>query len=51
MKSQWNADRQVNARNRFAPEILRCKNHQIRLASIEIVGVGHDITFVFAGVE
>jgi hypothetical protein len=51
MEPQWNTDRQVNARNRFPCEILRCKNHQIRLASIEIVSVGRDITFVFAGVE
>jgi hypothetical protein len=51
MKSQWNADRQVNARNRFAPEILRCKNHQIRPAPIQIVSKGHDIAFVFAGAE
>jgi hypothetical protein len=41
----------VNARNRFAREILRCKNHQIRLASSEIVSIGHDIAFVFVGVE
>ena len=51
MEPQWNAGRQVNARNRFAREILRCKNHQIRLASIEIVSIGDDIAFVFAGAE
>ena len=51
MEPQWNAGRQVNARNRFAREILRCKNHQIRPAPIEIVSIGHDIAFVFAGVE
>jgi hypothetical protein len=49
MEPQWNADRQVNARNRLAREILRCKNQQIRLAPIEIVSIGHDIAFVFAG--
>jgi hypothetical protein len=41
----------VNARNRFPYEILRCENHQIRLASIEIVSIGHNIAFVFAGAE
>jgi predicted SnoaL-like aldol condensation-catalyzing enzyme len=51
MKSQWNADRQVNARNRFVPEILRCKDHQIRPAPVQIVSKGHDIAFVFAGAE
>ena len=30
MEPQWNADRQLNVRNRFAREILRCKSHQIR---------------------
>src|SRR5437660_798325 len=48
---QWHADRQVNARNRFARKILRCKNHQIRPAAIEIVSIGYDIAFVFAGAE
>jgi hypothetical protein len=47
MEPPWNADRQVNARNRFAREILRCKNHQIRAAPIEIVSKA----FVFAGAE
>jgi hypothetical protein len=36
MEAQWHAGRQVNARNRFAREILRGKNHQIRPAAIEI---------------
>ena len=36
MEPQRNADRQVDARNRFAGEILRCKNHQIRAAPTEI---------------
>ena len=49
MEPQRNADRQVNAGNRLACEILRCQNHQIRLAPIEIVSIGHDIAFVFAG--
>jgi hypothetical protein len=51
MEPQWNADRQVNARNRFARKILRCKNHQIRPAPIEIVSIGQQIAFVFAGAE
>jgi hypothetical protein len=51
MEPQWNADRQVNAGNRFAREILRCKNHQICGASIKIVSKGHDIAFVLAGTE
>ena len=51
MEPQWNADWQVNARNRFAREILRCKNHQVRPTSIKIVSIGHDIAFVFAGAE
>jgi hypothetical protein len=51
MEPQWNADRQVNARNRIAREILRCKNHQIRLAPIEIVSIGREIAFVLAGAE
>ena len=51
MEPQWNAGWQVNARHRFAREILRGKNHQIRLASIEIVSIGDDIAFVFTGVE
>ena len=41
----------MNARNRFAREILRCKNHQIRPAPIQIVSIGHEIAFVFAGTE
>ena len=45
MEPKWNADRQVNARNRFAREILRCKNHPIRPAPIEIVSIGHEIVF------
>jgi hypothetical protein len=32
MEPQWNTDRQVNAGDKFAREILRRKNHQIRLA-------------------
>jgi hypothetical protein len=48
VESQWNTDRQVNARHRFAREILCRKNHQIRLTSIEIVCIGHDIAFVLA---
>jgi hypothetical protein len=51
VETQRHADRQVNARNRFARENLRCKNHQIRRAPIEIVSIGHDIAFVFAGAE
>ena len=51
MEPQWNADRRVNARNRFAREVLRCKNHQIRPAPIEIVSIGREIAFVFAGAE
>ena len=43
--------RPVNACNRFAREILRRKNHQIRVAPIEIVSKGPDIAFVFGGVE
>ena len=42
MEPQWNADWQVNARNRFAREILRCKNHQVRPTSTKIVSIGHD---------
>ena len=49
MEPQWHADRQVNARNRFAREILRRKNYQIRPAAIEIVRIGHEIAFVFDG--
>jgi len=51
MEPQWNADRQKNARNRFACEILRCKNHQIRPPPIEIVSIGQEIAFVFVGAE
>jgi hypothetical protein len=39
----------VNTRNRFCREILHCKNLQVRLASIEIVGIRHETAFVFAG--
>ncbi len=35
----------------FAREVLRGKNHQIRIASIEIVSIGDDIAFVFTGAE
>jgi hypothetical protein len=41
----------VNARNRFARTILGCKNHQIRVTPAEIVSIGNDIAFVFAGAE
>ena len=51
MEPQWNADWQVNARNRFAREILPCKNHEIGPAAIEIVSKGHNIAFVFDGVQ
>ena len=51
MEPQRNAHRQVNARHRLAAEILGCKNHQIRPASIQIVSKGHDIAFVFPGAE
>jgi len=36
MEPRRNAHRQVNPRNRFASEILRCKNHQIRAAPSEL---------------
>ena len=51
MDPQWNADRQVNARNGLARKILRRKNHQIGGVPTDIVGKGHDIAFVFAGAE
>jgi len=43
------AGKWVNARNRFAREILRCKNYQIRPDPIEIVSIGYEVSFVFAG--
>ena len=41
----------MNAGNRFAREILRCKNDQIRRASIDIVRKGQHVAFIFAGAE
>jgi hypothetical protein len=51
MEPQWNANWQVNARNRCAREILRCKNYQICPAAIEIVSICHDIAVIFTGAQ